>query len=75
MSLFLRPTESSTIFIQQLGRALRNAKDKNKPVIIDFIGKKYERSTYIAWALGSLADAPVLTKPILKKILNSKLKL
>ena len=72
MALFLRPTESSTIFIQQLGRSLRKAENKNKPVIIDFIGKKYERSTYIAWALGSLTDAPVLTKPILKQILNGK---
>ena len=72
MALFLRPTESSTIFIQQLGRSLRKAKNKKKPIIIDFIGKKYERSTYIAWALGSLTDAPVLTKPILKQILNGK---
>lgn len=70
MSLFLRPTESSIIFIQQLGRSLRKHENKNKPIIIDFIGEKYSRSIYIAWALGELTKAPILTKPILKQIIN-----
>lgn len=38
MLLFLRPTESSTIFTQQLGRGLRKIKDKEYLTILDFIG-------------------------------------
>ena len=36
--LMLRPTESPIIFVQQLGRGLRKANDKEYVVIIDFIG-------------------------------------
>lgn len=37
--LFLRPTESSTIFIQQLGRGLRISEDKEVLTVLDFIGQ------------------------------------
>ena len=36
--LMLRPTESPIVFVQQLGRGLRKADDKEFVVIIDFIG-------------------------------------
>ena len=36
--LFLRPTESKRIFIQQLGRGLRKAPNKDFVIAIDFIG-------------------------------------
>ena len=36
--IMLRPTESPIIFIQQLGRGLRKAEDKEYVVILDFIG-------------------------------------
>lgn len=36
--LFLRPTESKTVFFQQLGRGLRLCGGKNRVVVIDFIG-------------------------------------
>lgn len=42
--LFLRPTESLTIFLQQLGRGLRLSEDKECLTVLDFIGqanKKY----------------------------------
>ena len=42
--LFLRPTESLTIFLQQLGRGLRLAEEKECLTVLDFIGqanKKY----------------------------------
>ena len=42
--LFLRPTESLTIFLQQLGRGLRLSDDKDCLTVLDFIGqanKKY----------------------------------
>ncbi len=37
--LFLRPTESLTIFIQQLGRGLRLANNKEILTVLDFIGQ------------------------------------
>ncbi len=36
--LFLRPTESLTVFLQQLGRGLRNAPGKDCLTVLDFIG-------------------------------------
>lgn len=36
--IMLRPTESPIIFVQQLGRGLRKAKDKEFVMILDFIG-------------------------------------
>ncbi len=36
--LFLRPTESSTIFVQQLGRGLRRTPDKAVLTVLDFVG-------------------------------------
>ncbi|MDN3652348.1 DUF3427 domain-containing protein [Thalassotalea ponticola] len=36
--LFLRPTESLTIFLQQLGRGLRLADDKEICTVFDFVG-------------------------------------
>jgi superfamily II DNA or RNA helicase len=38
--LFLRPTESATVFLQQLGRGLRLADDKPCLTVIDFIGNQ-----------------------------------
>ncbi len=37
--LFLRPTESLTIFLQQLGRGLRKSDDKDCLTVLDFIGQ------------------------------------
>lgn len=48
--LFLRPTESSTIFIQQLGRGLRKASGKEYVTILDFIGN-YQKSFIVPLAL------------------------
>lgn len=36
--LFLRPTESATVFLQQLGRGLRRANDKAVLTALDFVG-------------------------------------
>ena len=48
--LFLRPTDSSTVFIQQLGRGLRKAEDKEYVVVLDFIGN-YRNNFMIPIAL------------------------
>jgi len=42
--LFLRPTESATIFLQQLGRGLRRTRDKAVLTVLDFVG--YHRKEF-----------------------------
>jgi superfamily II DNA or RNA helicase len=39
--LFLRPTESLTVFLQQLGRGLRLADDKECLTVLDFVGQAH----------------------------------
>jgi superfamily II DNA or RNA helicase len=70
MVLFLRPTESSTIFIQQLGRGLRKYVNKAFVTVLDFIGNSYKRSVQIAFAMGSLAQNFVLEKKLLKDLVR-----
>ena len=48
--IMLRPTESPIVFVQQLGRGLRKAEDKEYVVILDFIGN-YENNFMIPIAL------------------------
>jgi superfamily II DNA or RNA helicase len=48
--LFLRPTESMTIFIQQLGRGLRKSNNKNFVTILDFIGN-YRKNYILPYAV------------------------
>ena len=37
--LLLRPTDSPTLFLQQLGRGLRRARDKTVCTVLDFVGR------------------------------------
>ncbi|WP_375293671.1 DEAD/DEAH box helicase family protein [Clostridium estertheticum] len=56
MILLLRPTESPTIFLQQLGRGLRKYKDKKYVNVLDFIGN-YKKANLIPFFLsGNLKD-------------------
>lgn len=48
--IMLRPTESPIVFIQQLGRGLRKANDKEFVVVLDFIGN-YNNNFMIPIAL------------------------
>jgi len=41
--LFLRPTESLTVFLQQLGRGLRHHPGKDCLTVLDFIGQSHRR--------------------------------
>ncbi len=74
MVLFLRPTESSTIFLQQLGRGLRKYENKPYVTILDFIGNSYKRSVHIALALGSLSRNSILEKKLLKFMVRNDFK-
>ena len=46
MVMFLRPTESYVVFLQQLGRGLRKYHDKRYLRVLDFIGN-YKRAHYL----------------------------
>jgi superfamily II DNA or RNA helicase/HKD family nuclease len=41
--LFLRPTESMTVFLQQLGRGLRHAPEKDCVTVVDLVGQVHRR--------------------------------
>lgn len=43
MVMFLRPTESLTVFLQQLGRGLRHAPEKDCLTVLDFVGQSHRR--------------------------------
>ncbi|WP_422389101.1 DEAD/DEAH box helicase family protein [Clostridium baratii] len=51
MVIFLRPTESPTVFLQQLGRGLRKAKGKDYVNVLDFIGN-FKKANMIPTLLG-----------------------
>ena len=44
--LFLRPTESLTVFLQQLGRGLRLNDDKDHLTVLDFVGQAHQNFRY-----------------------------
>ena len=72
--LFLRPTESSTIFLQQLGRGLRKYQNKQYLTVLDFIGNDYSRPVQIALALGTLGKTTYTEKAYLKNLIESDYK-
>lgn len=71
MVVFLRPTESSTIFIQQLGRGLRKYEGKEYVTVLDFIGNSYKRSVQMVLALGSLSENLVMEKRLMHNLVES----
>ncbi|WP_202076532.1 DEAD/DEAH box helicase [Caldalkalibacillus salinus] len=44
--LFLRPTESLTVFLQQLGRGLRLAEGKECLTVLDFVGRAHQNYNF-----------------------------
>lgn len=50
MVMFLRPTESPIVFLQQLGRGLRRSKGKKYLNVLDFIGN-YEKAGRVRYLL------------------------
>lgn len=70
MVLFLRPTDSQTVFIQQLGRGLRKFEGKEDVVILDFIGNEYRRSVQIAMALANLSENFVIEKSLIESLIK-----
>ncbi|WP_375773601.1 DUF3427 domain-containing protein [Archangium gephyra] len=70
--LFLRPTSSPTVFLQQLGRGLRLHDEKTSCLVLDFIGQsraefRFDRllSAVTGVPRGKLADAVIQEFPTL----------
>lgn len=52
MVLFLRPTQSPIVFLQQLGRGLRKSRGKNYVNVLDFMGN-YKKANLVPFLLTS----------------------
>ena len=61
--LFLRPTQSPTIFLQQLGRGLRKSDNKKYLTVLDFIGN-YKKANMAPFLL---SDTEYNTKTLLNE--------
>jgi len=61
--LFLRPTQSPTIFLQQLGRGLRKSENKTHLTVLDFIGN-YKKANLVPFLL---SDSAYNTKTLLNE--------
>ncbi|MCR8985795.1 DUF3427 domain-containing protein [Brevibacillus laterosporus] len=68
--LFLRPTESATVFIQQLGRGLRKSKEKEFVTILDFIGNN-QRSFIVPLALSGQKNHKAFDRDALRVIVET----
>lgn len=64
--IMLRRTESPIVFIQQLGRGLRKANDKESTLVLDFIGN-YQRNFFVPVAL---SGDKTYNKDTLRKIVK-----
>ncbi|MEX2672878.1 MAG: DUF3427 domain-containing protein [Phycisphaeraceae bacterium] len=58
-ALFLRPTESLTVYLQQLGRGLRLNDGKDCLTVLDFIGEQHRQFRY-ASRLRALSTEPTV---------------
>lgn len=56
--LFFRPTESATVFLQQLGRGLRRAPDKAELVVFDLTGRQHHQFRFDRKLRGALGHTP-----------------
>ena len=60
--LFLRPTESLTVFLQQLGRGLRLHEEKECLTVLDFVGQAHRNFRFDLRYRALLTDPSVLLK-------------
>lgn len=70
LELLLRPTESKTVFIQQLGRGLRKADNKTELVVLDFVGQYNKNYTVYEDKLRSMCCDTAKTFSIADQIEN-----
>lgn len=63
MVLFLRPTESSVVFLQQLGRGLRRSAGKEYLTVLDFIGNYEKAGNVRRFLTGNVGSASMSYRP------------
>ncbi len=63
MVMFLRPTESPVVFLQQLGRGLRRAKNKQYLTVLDFIGNYQKAGKTFLYMTGKSGSHPSTYNP------------
>jgi superfamily II DNA or RNA helicase/HKD family nuclease len=66
--MFLRPTESMTVFLQQLGRGLRLKPGKPRLTVLDFIGNYRKAHFKLPFLVGVEDDAPEAIRAALKRL-------
>lgn len=68
--LFLRPTESPTIFLQQLGRGLRKAPGKTHLKVLDFIGNYKKVDLLPLWLSGKNATTIAAKREVVNHLID-----
>lgn len=68
--LFLRPTESPTVFLQQLGRGLRHCENKVRLKVLDFIGNYKNVEMLPFWLSGKTANNAFEKRQIVEGLLK-----
>jgi superfamily II DNA or RNA helicase len=63
---FFRPTESATVFLQQLGRGLRRAKDKAELVVFDLTGRQHMKFRFDTRLRALLGHTPREVRELVK---------
>ena len=66
--LFIRPTESKTVFMQQLGRGLRLSPGKERAIVLDFI-TNYKKANQIRKYLSKRSKEKKATSGRIEKII------
>lgn len=66
--LFLRPTESMTVFVQQLGRGLRVLPGKSRLTVLDFIGNHRGASFKLPFLAGVEDTSPGAQRDALRAL-------
>jgi superfamily II DNA or RNA helicase/HKD family nuclease/SOS-response transcriptional repressor LexA len=69
--LLLRPTESKILFLQQMGRGLRQSEGKERLVILDFVGNHHSFLNRPEMLLSSIVDKPLNRQQIVKAAKNA----
>ncbi len=68
--LFLRPTESPTVFFQQLGRGLRHSEEKAYLKVLDFIGNYRKVEMLPFWLSGKTGNSLSHKQTILNELIQ-----
>jgi superfamily II DNA or RNA helicase len=70
--LLLRPTESPTVFFQQLGRGLRHSAGKRNLKVLDFIGNYKNVEMIPFWLSGEVTTDSKKKEEVIKKLIDQE---